>query len=482
VGVLAIVACALSVTVACGRIGFEVSGAPGTDTLACRNCPAGRTIRDGGTDGRDADAPRDGEALRDGGTDGRDRGTADAGCSGDPIGCGGEACGDGVRASHEGCDDGNTMPFDGCSASCQLEPDCSSGTCMTVCGDGLVIGEACDDGNRIDGDGCSSDCELEPGFMCAQASGCDGPGGACVLRIPAVFRDFTHDHPDFQVDCDAVVTGLLEPMLSTASKPVLAGSGTGACIQGPTTFSEWYTDGVGRAPILGELVLFDNGAGGFVNRYGEQGEQWEAPEMYNNIVYGGPGGTGCQACVPSAIGTCLDPCTPWNNDQACCAESDGGSVHDGNPLFFPIDEAPNALPDTRYRAKIPEAYGYPSWPWEDSVISNAGTHNFHFTTEGVLWFRYEADTSARVEVTGDDDVWVFINRRLAIDLGGVHVPSVGTVALDATTAPDFALTPGNLYELRVFHAERKIEGSTLRLTVTGLDMDPDARCRTVPVL
>lgn len=43
----------------------------------------------------------------------------------------------------------------------------SSNTCVTKCGDGIIIGaEQCDDNNTADGDGCSSTCTIEPAFFC----------------------------------------------------------------------------------------------------------------------------------------------------------------------------------------------------------------------------------------------------------------------------------------------------------------------------
>src|SRR5262245_23663384 len=107
-------------------------------------------------------------------------------CSGSPSTCSHTTCGDKKVEGAEGCDDGHALPFDGRSATCQNEPDCktaANGSCMSRCGDGIVVNEACDDGNNVDGDGCTAACKIEPGFMCKQ------PVLGDRMVVPAVYRD-----------------------------------------------------------------------------------------------------------------------------------------------------------------------------------------------------------------------------------------------------------------------------------------------------
>ena len=91
--------------------------------------------------------------------------------------------------------------------------------------------------------------------------------------------------------------------------------------------------------------------------------------------------------------------------------------------------------------------------------------NFHFTTELHTRFQYRGGET--FHFTGDDDVWVFINDRLAIDLGGVHSAEDAQVNLDAR-ATEFGIQVGQAYALDFFQAERHTSESNFRIE-TNLD-------------
>lgn len=92
-----------------------------------------------------------------------------------------------------------------------------------------------------------------------------------------------------------------------------------------------------------------------------------------------------------------------------------------------------------------------------------GRHNYGFTTELHTAFEYHGGES--FTFTGDDDVWVFVNGRLAIDLGGLHPPKSQTLNLDGAAAT-LGIAPGGTYALDLFHAERHSASSNFRVDTT----------------
>jgi len=86
-------------------------------------------------------------------------------------------------------------------------------------------------------------------------------------------------------------------------------------------------------------------------------------------------------------------------------------------------------------------------------------HNFHFTTEIHTAFQYQGGET--FSFTGDDDVWVYINNQLVIDLGGVHVAQTAAVQVDT-----LGLTPGQVYPFDMFQTERHTTQSNFRADTT----------------
>ncbi len=89
--------------------------------------------------------------------------------------------------------------------------------------------------------------------------------------------------------------------------------------------------------------------------------------------------------------------------------------------------------------------------------------NYSFTTE--LHTRFEYRGGEVFTFRGDDDVFVFMNGHLAVNLSGVHDAQSGSVDLDAR-AGEFEMVVGEVYTFDLFQAERHPGGSNFRLETT----------------
>lgn len=94
--------------------------------------------------------------------------------------------------------------------------------------------------------------------------------------------------------------------------------------------------------------------------------------------------------------------------------------------------------------------------------SQGDNKNFHFTFELQTEFTYQADSGMNFTFTGDDDVWVFVDDHLVIDIGGVHSAISQTIDLDRLEW----LQDGQRYKLSFFFAERHRTQSNFRIETT----------------
>nr|MBP9758161.1 fibro-slime domain-containing protein [Candidatus Dojkabacteria bacterium] len=97
------------------------------------------------------------------------------------------------------------------------------------------------------------------------------------------------------------------------------------------------------------------------------------------------------------------------------------------------------------------------FPIDNQLLGNQGrNHNFHFTFESQTSFLYQGGET--FNFTGDDDIWLFVDGKLAMDLGGTHSPASQTVNMDS-----LGLTRGKIYTMNFFFAERHTTGSNFSI-------------------
>ena len=107
-------------------------------------------------------------------------------------------------------------------------------------------------------------------------------------------------------------------------------------------------------------------------------------------------------------------------------------------------------------------------PYYDQLSGGSDNrrHNFGFTMKVQATFEYVP--GQYFDFLGDDDVWVFINNKLVVDIGGQHAQVPGAVDLDT-----LGLIPDSTYNFHIFYAERHTSLSNFRMR-TSIDLKTEA--------
>ena len=121
-------------------------------------------------------------------------------------------------------------------------------------------------------------------------------------------------------------------------------------------------------------------------------------------------------------------------------------------------------------AAFPDPLEVPMFPktniLNEFCASNVGQQRkLWHTTEIHTFFEYTK--TEKFDFSGDDDVWVFINGKLAVDASGVHARLSQFIDLGRDAAAEhFNMTVGGIYTFDMFQAERQCKESNFKITTT----------------
>jgi fibro-slime domain-containing protein len=162
------------------------------------------------------------------------------------------------------------------------------------------------------------------------------------------------------------------------------------------------------------------------------------------------------ASTPSTHGAALF--NEWYRDVPCAPGT--VCVNMTTTLSLPLAPSPQ---DTSVYAYENDAF----FPIDNRLFGNQGRiHNYDFTLELATHFRYTGGETFRFR--SDDDSWVFLNRKLVVDLGGVHQAASGSVDLDLESQK-LGIVKGGTYPMNLFYAERHVVGAVLHVDVAAAD-------------
>jgi fibro-slime domain-containing protein len=225
--------------------------------------------------------------------------------------------------------------------------------------------------------------------------------------------------------------------------------------------------GIVQTTLVGKLPTFNNppliavpGGGPSSVTTAADYNEWWAPG-----VDGAPNNAAFTVPITATLISTIIVGAPGDPNYGCIGTYSFDSSLMPGGQFFPIDGAGSGG-------------GVPTQGTGGYYGNEGRPHNYGFTVQYNTDLVYQPGVG--FAFFGDDDLWVFVDNKLVLDLGGVHPQLPGGFILGAgSTDVDgnpLGLVPGNTYDIDIYYAERHTTESNLKFEFTRFDSKvPEAK-------